>query len=840
MSVSISTLEMKIKLLDIAKSYLPPSYELKNIGQDTYRVEPCPVCGHKDHFTIYDDSDSYSSFSGCCQGGKAYKFLQEVLKMDKAEAYNTLEKLADVTRNDEPLKKDYTNYIKRVFNEQKDEDKQYFFNRGLSKGVINKHKLCIKKENDRLWAFLPYWENGKVHYYTRRALNNQKPRYKNTPGKAPIFNEGNISNAKEGDIVIICEGIFDALSFEEIGLKAAALGGTEHLNKALDIISEKEGVYFLTAFDNDEAGVKTTEKAKQFGLIPLPILEKYKDANEWLVADKEGFKQAIYREVEDIKKEKPPYEYRRQQTQLTQANNTDNITQKGDKDKENKPIKQQIETINQDQSTADIIEQLKPIFKQLKGFSELEKEAYLLDIKKRFGFTGDMIKTIKKNYFYTDTDTDTDTVIVEEIEPYGEAVSGLELADEIESILKRHSFMNEYNYTAVTLWTMLTYAYNTFGILPKLLITSPTKRCGKTTLLTTIEGLVYKSIIASNISPAAFYRLIDKYNPTILIDEADTGFSQNDDLKGIVNAGHTKRTAFVVRTSDKTKGFEPERFNVFVPQVIAMIGKPLGTLLDRSIVIETERKPTVVKLEKLSQQYYEDNKEIRQKLLKWADDSAAVLVDIKVDIPEIGNDRAIDNWLPLFSIAQLIGGDWPQKVNKAMLEIESQNEDADLRTELLKDIKEYFEARANNKNILDSDKTKVLTKELIEYLNNLDDKPYADFSRGKGITPARLSKLLKDFKIKPKTIRMMYDRKKGYELTQFTKAFNIYIYPETKRDIVTMATEQRLQENKSVTDNKVVTFSDSEKTATEQECHDVTDTEGDNIEINENNNTAVF
>jgi putative DNA primase/helicase len=55
---------------------------------------------------------------------------------------------------------------------------------------------------------------------------------------------------------------------------------------------------------------------------------------------------------------------------------------------------------------------------------------------------------------------------------------------------------------------------------PRLSISSPTKGCGKTTLLDVLSRLVLRPLLASNVTPAAVFRVIEKYNPCF--DEADT------------------------------------------------------------------------------------------------------------------------------------------------------------------------------------------------------------------------------------------------------------------------------------------------------------------------------
>ena len=74
MSKSITELKDKVDLLSLVES----KHKVKPVGQDRYRVNPCPVCGSKDHFTIYTNTNSYNSFNDCCQGGSPYDYLMEV------------------------------------------------------------------------------------------------------------------------------------------------------------------------------------------------------------------------------------------------------------------------------------------------------------------------------------------------------------------------------------------------------------------------------------------------------------------------------------------------------------------------------------------------------------------------------------------------------------------------------------------------------------------------------------------------------------------------------------------------------------------------------------------
>ena len=75
---------------------------------------------------------------------------------------------------------------------------------------------------------------------------------------------------------------------------------------------------------------------------------------------------------------------------------------------------------------------------------------------------------------------------------------------------------------------------------PILLATSPLPNSGKTTLLKSVSYLVRNGLSSVSITGPALFRSIEKWAPTIAIDEADTAFVNNDDLKDVINSGWTR------------------------------------------------------------------------------------------------------------------------------------------------------------------------------------------------------------------------------------------------------------------------------------------------------------
>src|SRR5205823_1175651 len=102
-------------------------------------------------------------------------------------------------------------------------------------------------------------------------------------------------------------------------------------------------------------------------------------------------------------------------------------------------------------------------------------------------------------------------------------------------------------------WILHTYAFPLRNVSTYVGIESPQKQCGKTTLLTLLGQLVSRPEIAANISPPAFFRVIAESRPTLLIDEGDTFLKRHGELRGIMNAGYTRETAYVVRVAPQER-----------------------------------------------------------------------------------------------------------------------------------------------------------------------------------------------------------------------------------------------------------------------------------------------
>lgn len=359
--------------------------------------------------------------------------------------------------------------------------------------------------------------------------------------------------------------------------------------------------------------------------------------------------------------------------------------------------------------------------------------------------------------------------LFEELEPWPDSVEIGPLLSEIRNTLNSFVVFQEGATTALPLWIACAYAYEPLRIFPKLMVVSPEKRCGKTTLLEVIEAIAPRALMASGISPAVVYRVIEAHRPTLLIDEADTFLPNNPELHGIINSGHTKKGASVLRCDGDNN--EPRRFSTWSPMVLAGIKLAGDTIIDRSVVIQLRRKMTGETVESLPVDLPEKMRNLRRKLARWATDNSgniasAIRSGRTSSLPDIGNDRALDNWTPLAAVAKLAGGSWPSECADAFQKLTPKDEGEAIGAMLLEDIQNIFRESAIDR---------IWCCDLVDSLIELEERPWPEWKHGKPMTVRSLANLLRAYGIKSVQMKDGFKNRNGFELDQFSDAFERYL-----------------------------------------------------------------
>jgi putative DNA primase/helicase len=351
--------------------------------------------------------------------------------------------------------------------------------------------------------------------------------------------------------------------------------------------------------------------------------------------------------------------------------------------------------------------------------------------------------------------------------PWPDPVDGETLLNDLATTIRRYIVLRHWRLAdAIALWIAHTYTLDAWQLSPILAITAPEKRCGKTNLLTVLEALCSRPQMTANISAAALFRTVDRDQPTLLIDEADTFVNASDELRGILNSGYS-RSGSITRCVGETH--EPRRFATFCPKAIAKIGQLPDTLADRAIPIEMCRRKPDEAVERIRlDRIYIELGPLRRKLMRWASDNLTALRDADPAVPAELNDRAQDNWRPLLALADAAGGAWSELARSAAVTISGSSddlEDTSLGVQLLQDIRNVFEERHE---------TRISSENLTTELIRLPERPWADVGYGRQLTQRRLAEMLQQFKIRPGKIRIGEVSVRGYQREWFHDAFERY------------------------------------------------------------------
>jgi uncharacterized protein DUF3631 len=314
---------------------------------------------------------------------------------------------------------------------------------------------------------------------------------------------------------------------------------------------------------------------------------------------------------------------------------------------------------------------------------------------------------------------------------------------------------------AIALWILHTYVFDRFDVTPRLAALSPVRGCGKTTLLILLDLLANEPYRTDNVTAAVIYHLLDRQPYSLLIDEGDNlGLLSNGVLRAVFNSGHRRGGSI-----DRFVDGRPRKFPTFAPLAVAAIGLMPFPLLHRAIVINMQRAggPALARLDEQSAVFSATRVEIR----KWAE---TCTLKGGPNMPPVLRNRAADNCRVLLSIADDLG--YGEAARAAMVILFANRPDEDFGVVLLTDIRGIFDR-------LNIDR--VASTVLVDALLALDESMWTDWRGPNDSGPSRklnqtgLSRLLRPFDIRPRTIRLAGDRtSRGYLRSQFESAWAAY------------------------------------------------------------------
>jgi hypothetical protein len=306
---------------------------------------------------------------------------------------------------------------------------------------------------------------------------------------------------------------------------------------------------------------------------------------------------------------------------------------------------------------------------------------------------------------------------------------------------------------------------------PRLAFLSAEPSSGKTRALEITELLVPRPMLSVNVSPAYLFRKVasEEGAPTILYDEIDTVFGpkakENEEIRGLLNAGH-RRGAVAGRCVVRGKTVETEEIPAYSAVALAGIGWLPDTILSRSVIIRMRRRKAGERVEQYRRRIHAvDGEIVRQRIEVWAN-----YIRDDIEWPELPNevqDRDADIWEPLIAIADAAVGDWPTRARNAAVALVAASKEAEpsLGILLLSHLKAVFR-----------EADKLSTDIILKGLHELHEAPWRDL-KGKALDDRGLARRLREYGIKPRTIRMGEATPRGYERKDFVDVWERYLPP---------------------------------------------------------------
>jgi putative DNA primase/helicase len=380
------------------------------------------------------------------------------------------------------------------------------------------------------------------------------------------------------------------------------------------------------------------------------------------------------------------------------------------------------------------------------------------------------------------------------IEPWEEPVDGAELLTATAEAIGAYVVMDAHQRDATALWGVFSHAHDFRDYAPILIVVSPMRRCGKSRLQETLARIVSKPQPMVDVTAGLLPRLIENHHPTMLIDEYDALANGDRDmaesLRGLLNSSFNRHGAVVLKLVQVSGGnWEERQFSIWTPSCIAGIGKIPDTVEDRSLIIRLIRKLTSQKVKRLRGKDGGELQVLARKIARWVSDNEHVLKTIEPKELEGLNDRQADAWEPLFAIAEVAGGDWPERARAAATALarddEAEARERDVGLMLLADIRDGFALsfpaghlahKAEGAGRPD-DGPRLTTKQLLEWLHAIEERPWVAWGKSKKpINDTGLAKLLKQYRVRSNNVRVAEGvQAKGYYLRSFEDAFTRYL-----------------------------------------------------------------
>lgn len=355
------------------------------------------------------------------------------------------------------------------------------------------------------------------------------------------------------------------------------------------------------------------------------------------------------------------------------------------------------------------------------------------------------------------------------------------IVGDIEAYISRFVTFPDSTYLLpLALWTIGTYIHTEFDAFPYLVVTSETKRAGKTRLGEILSFICSKSRMFGAMTAAGIFHTIQAEHPTMFLDEAeDMSADRAGALRSVLNMGY-RRGQKVARVD----GDGIKEYDTYCPKVFILIGDVHDTLRDRSVIIRLVRGTPAERFtyEAVKAQGATLGDTIRQAV----EFNKLPICDAFLNFPGFPalTDRDEEIWSPLMVLCQIFCPERLAELQRGAVDLCTEKTQQIRRYVDLGDAEQAAQTDEYSRRLLTdvyalmtwSGRTFIPTTELLQGLKSLDTAPWRRFQGPEGLSVHSISDLLVRFHVRPVVGRVGKGRKdsttaRGYKFADVSRAF---------------------------------------------------------------------
>ena len=356
-------------------------------------------------------------------------------------------------------------------------------------------------------------------------------------------------------------------------------------------------------------------------------------------------------------------------------------------------------------------------------------------------------------------------------------VNASEMLDSVVSLLRQHLVCTEAQLNILALWIAHTWTFQSSPTAVYLEIRSPESQSGKSTCLMLLAMLSAAPWMAVGPDPRTVVsRLLTKTRQvtsetlvnlptpsTIFLDDHQhtLGRSERQGLLAMLSCGTSAVNRYAAGDAE---------YWLFGPKVFAGNGPLPHSLAERCIPLTFHRKKPSETVARFNARVRERATGLARQLQQWGHDFSPAIAQAATrtpaNIPGALILPEINNSEPLFHIADVIGGPWPERVRAALKAVFS-NTDASLPLTVLSDVRACF--------FMKEYPDYLLTRDILDMLTTCENRPWSSWPRNAG---GKLGALLRPFGLHSHSLNFPSGKRlKGYTLKDLQEVWERYLAP---------------------------------------------------------------